>query len=81
MNLPGVPLPIPSLTRKDTIDLEVALGLGADFVALSFVRSAADIRDLRKLIAEAGSRAGVIAKIEKAEAIDTLDEILAEATR
>ena len=50
VNLPGVPLPIPSLTRKDIADLEVALGLGADFVALSFVRSAADIRDLRKLI-------------------------------
>src|SRR5262245_734377 len=78
VNLPGVPLPIPSLTRKDTMDLEVALGLGADFVALSFVRSAADIRDLRKLISDAGSRAGVIAKIEKAEAVDMLDEILAE---
>ena len=79
VNLPGVPLPIPSLTRKDILDLEVALELGADYVALSFVRSAADIRDLRKLIAEAGSRAGVIAKIEKAEAIDALDEILAES--
>src|SRR5512133_2208413 len=79
VNLPGVPLPIPSLTRKDTADLEIALGLGADFVALSFVRSAADIRDLRKLIADAGSRAGVIAKIEKAEAVDMLEEILAEA--
>jgi pyruvate kinase len=79
VNLPGVPLPIPSLTRKDTADLEVALGLGADFVALSFVRSAADIRDLRKLVTDAGSRAGVIAKIEKAEAVDMLDEILAEA--
>src|SRR5512133_1034641 len=79
VNLPGVPLPIPSLTRKDILDLEVALGLGADFVALSFVRSAADIRDLRKLVSAAGSRAGVIAKIEKAEAIDALDEILAES--
>src|SRR5580765_2329440 len=79
VNLPGVPLPIPSLTQKDTMDLEVALGLGADFVALSFVRSAADIRDLRKLITDAGSRAGVIAKIEKAEAVDMLDEILAES--
>ena len=79
VNLPGVPLPIPSLTRKDTEDLEFALGLGADYVALSFVRTAADIRDLRKLIADAGSPAGVIAKIEKAEAIVALDEILAEA--
>ena len=43
---PGVPLPIPSLTRKDVDDLEFALELGVDYVALSFVRSAADVRDL-----------------------------------
>ena len=47
VNLPGVPLPIPALTRKDLADLDVALELGADFVALSFVRSASDVRDLR----------------------------------
>jgi pyruvate kinase len=79
VNLPGVPVPIPSLTRKDVIDLEFALGIGADFVALSFVRSAADVRDLRKLIDDAGSTARVIAKIEKAEAVDALDAVLAEA--
>jgi pyruvate kinase len=79
VNLPGVPVPIPSLTRKDTEDLEFALSLGVDFVALSFVRSAADVRDLRALIAQAGSRAHVIAKIEKSEAIDALDDILQEA--
>ena len=45
VNLPGVPLPIPSLTRKDLDDLDFALELGVDFVALSFVRSAADVRD------------------------------------
>ena len=50
VNLPGVPLPIPSLTPKDTADLEFALQLGVDYVALSFVRSAADVRDLRALI-------------------------------
>jgi pyruvate kinase len=77
VNLPGVPLPIPSLTRKDTDDLEFALSLGVDFVALSFVRSAADVLDLRKLIEDAGSSARVIAKIEKAEAVDALDELLA----
>ena len=55
MNLPGVPIPIPSLTRKDMDDLEFALELGVDFVALSFVRSAADVRDLRALIEHAGS--------------------------
>jgi pyruvate kinase len=79
VNLPGVPLPIPSLTRKDVEDLEFALSLGVDYVALSFVRSAADLRDLKRIIEQAGSPAHVIAKIEKAEAIDALDEIL-EAT-
>ena len=78
VNLPGVPLPIPSLTRKDVDDLDWALETGVDFVALSFVRSPADVRDLRALIEQAGSHARVIAKIEKAEAIDVLDDILAE---
>jgi pyruvate kinase len=77
VNLPGVPLPIPSLTRKDTADLDFALELGVDFVALSFVRSPADVRDLRALIEQAGSHAHVIAKVEKAEAVDVLDDILA----
>jgi pyruvate kinase len=79
VNLPGVPLPIPSLTRKDLTDLELAAELGADFVALSFVRSASDVRALRTLIEASGSHAFVIAKIEKAEAVAALDEILAEA--
>jgi pyruvate kinase len=79
VNLPGVPLPIPSLTRKDLDDLEFALGLGVDFVALSFVRSAADVKALRTLIEARASLAWVIAKIEKAEAVAELDAILAEA--
>ena len=78
VNLPGVPIPIPSLTRKDMDDLELALELGVDFVALSFVRSAADVRDLRELIEHAGSHAHVIAKIEKSEAVDALEAILDE---
>ena len=78
VNVPGVPVPIPSLTRKDTDDLEFALGLNVDFVALSFVRSAADVRDLKALIEQAGSPAHVIAKIEKSEAVDALLPILAE---
>jgi pyruvate kinase len=78
VNLPGVPVPIPSLTRKDIADLEFALGLDVDFVALSFVRAAADVRDLKQLIQNAGSPAHVIAKIEKAEACDALDEVLEE---
>jgi pyruvate kinase len=78
VNLPGVPLPIPSLTPKDYEDLHFALELGVDFVALSFVRAAADVRGLRELIQAAGSPAHVIAKIEKAEGVDALDEILHE---
>jgi pyruvate kinase len=78
VNVPGVPVPIPSLTRKDLDDLDFALQLGVDFVALSFVRSAADVRDLRDLIDHAGSPADVIAKIEKAEAVAVLDDVLTE---
>jgi pyruvate kinase len=76
VNLPGVPVPIPSLTRKDMDDLDWALETGVDFVALSFVRSPADVRDLRALLEQGGSHAHVIAKIEKAEAVDVLDDIL-----
>ena len=79
VNLPGVALPIPSLTQKDLDDLRFALGLGVDFVALSFVRSGVDVRALRELIEAAGSHAHVIAKIEKAEAVAALNEILDEA--
>jgi len=78
VNLPGVPIPIPSLTRKDLDDLEFALEIGVDYVALSFVRSAADVRDLKALLDQEGSPAHVIAKIEKSEAIDALDAILLE---
>jgi pyruvate kinase len=78
VNVPGVPVPIPSMTRKDAEDLEFALNLDVDFVALSFVRSAADVRDLKGMIQQAGSPAQVIAKIEKAEAVDALLPILDE---
>jgi pyruvate kinase len=79
VNLPGVPLPIPSLTTKDTADLEWALATGVDFVALSFVRSSSDVRELHSLIEQADSHAHVIAKIEKAEAVDVLDDVLSAA--
>ncbi|HEX6491091.1 MAG TPA: pyruvate kinase [Gaiellaceae bacterium] len=78
VNVPGVPVPIPSLTRKDMDDLEFALELEVDYIALSFVRSAADVRDLKDLLSQAGSKASVIAKIEKAEAIDALEAVLEE---
>ena len=79
VNLPGVPLPIPSLTEKDLRDLEFALALGVDYVALSFVRSAGDIRQLRERVHAVGSPALIIAKIEKAEALEELEAILAAA--
>jgi pyruvate kinase len=76
VNVPGAAIPIPSLTKKDLADLEFALTLGVDYVALSFVRSANDIRGLRELLHSAGSSALVIAKIEKAEALEELDAII-----
>jgi pyruvate kinase len=79
VNLPGVPIPIPSLTRKDLEDLRFALELGCDFIALSFVRSAADVRDLKALLEQEQATTHVIAKVEKAEAVDALDDILGEA--
>jgi pyruvate kinase len=79
VNLPGVPVPIPSLTKKDLDDLSFALELGVDYVALSFVRAAADVRDLQSIIRQHGSPARVIAKIEKAEAVEVLDEVIHEA--
>jgi pyruvate kinase len=79
VNVPGVPLPVPSLTEKDLDDLDFALELGVDFVAQSFVRARADVAALRARIEEGGSQAWVIAKIELKEAVSALDEILDEA--
>ncbi|MGH3091357.1 MAG: pyruvate kinase [Gaiellaceae bacterium] len=76
VNLPGVPIPVPSLTDKDLSDLEFGLELGVDYVALSFVRAAADVHRLRELLRAADSRALVVAKIEKAEALEELDAII-----
>jgi pyruvate kinase len=79
VNLPGIPLPIPSLTKKDIDDLQFALELPVDYVALSFVRSASDVQALKTLIEASGATAHVIAKIEKAEAVAALDDILRDA--
>lgn len=76
MNLPGTGGNAPSLTPKDVVDLELGLQLGVDYVALSFVRSAADVIDLRRRIEAAGSHAAVVAKLEKPQAIEDLDAIL-----
>jgi pyruvate kinase len=79
INLPGVDLPIDSLTEKDIIDLKWAVTQQADYIALSFVRRASDCERAKTLIREAGGTAPLIAKIEKSEAIDHLDEIIAAA--
>ena len=75
VNLPGVRLRVSALTPKDRDDLAFGLAQGVDYVALSFVRTAADVRTVKKLIAEAGHDTPVLAKMEKPEAIDNLEEI------
>ncbi len=79
INLPGVSLPIDSLTEKDIADLKWAVEQNVDYIALSFVRRAEDCSRAKTMIREAGGRAPLVAKIEKAEAIDHLDEIIATA--
>lgn len=79
INLPGISLPIDSLTEKDIADLKWAVSQDVDYIALSFVRSAEDCARAKQMINEAGGRAPLVAKIEKAEAIAVLDEIIAAA--
>lgn len=74
INVPGRALPISALTEKDREDLEFALGIGVDYIALSFVQKPADIEEAKSLIK---GRAGIIAKIEKPAAVDHLDAIIA----
>ena len=75
INLPGVAVNVPALSDKDEADLRWGLELGADLIALSFVRNAADIDRVREIMAEVGRRVPVIAKIEKPQAVDALEEI------
>jgi pyruvate kinase len=79
INLPGAKLPIPSLTDKDRRDLQWAVRQRVDYIALSFVRSADDCREAKSLIEAAGGAQPLVAKIEKAEAIDNLDDIISAA--
>ena len=79
INLPGVALSIPALTEKDRKDLEFGLTHGVDAVALSFVRTAADVSMVKQIIAAHGSDVPLIAKLEKPQAIDHLEEILEAA--
>ena len=76
INLPGVPVSVPAMSEKDIEDLRWGLHLTVDFIALSFVRSAKDVEDVRKVMREEGVLLPVIAKIEKPQAIDNLDEIV-----
>ncbi|MCH8557973.1 MAG: pyruvate kinase [Balneolia bacterium] len=78
VNLPGLKLSISSITEKDYADLEFGIKAGVDLVALSFVRKAEDVQELVSKIRAGGSNAGVIAKIEKPEALDVIDEIIEE---
>jgi len=76
INLPGVAVSVPALSDKDAADLRFALRLGVDFIALSFVRNASDAEDVRKIMREEGVVLPVIAKIEKPQAIDNLEEVV-----
>ncbi len=79
VNLPDVKISMPSLTQKDVIDLEFALKQGVDYVAMSFVRTANDIQEVISRVRAAGSQAGIIAKIEKPEAVEVIDDIIEES--
>ena len=76
INLPGVAVSVPALSEKDEDDLRWGLKLGADFIALSFVRSAKDYEDVARIMAEEGRVVPVVAKVEKPQAVDNLEEIV-----
>ncbi|HZG03526.1 MAG TPA: pyruvate kinase [Streptomyces sp.] len=76
INLPGVAVNVPALSEKDVEDLKFALRLGCDMVALSFVRDAADIRDVHRVMDEVGHRVPVIAKVEKPQAVENMEDVV-----
>src|SRR5438128_8268767 len=79
INLPGVKVSLPALTAKDLADVEVGLELGVDYLALSFVREAKDIQQLKAIIERSRHRPLIIAKIEDVQAVKNLNEIIREA--
>ena len=79
INLPGVRVSLPALTAKDFADVELGLELGVDFIALSFVREAKDLQQLRAFCERSKHRPLIIAKIEDAQAVKNLNEIVQEA--
>ncbi len=79
INLPGVKVSLPALTAKDLADVEIGQDVGVDYIALSFVREAKDIKQLRAVIAKAGQHPLIVAKIEDQQAVQNLTEIVQEA--
>jgi pyruvate kinase len=79
VNLPNTKISLPSLTEKDKEDLDFAIQQNVDWIGLSFVRNARDIIELKHIIAKDNAKAKVVAKIEKPEAIQDIDEIIAES--
>lgn len=79
VNLPGIRVNLPAITKKDREDILFALDQGADFIALSFVREAEDIRQLKELMGDKVGKVKIIAKIEDQSGVKNLDEIIAES--
>lgn len=79
VNFPNTAISMPSLTEKDRKDLDFALEQGVDWIGLSFVRNPQDVKELKNIIAHRGAKAKVVAKIEKPEAVETIEEIIKEA--
>lgn len=79
VNLPGVSLGLPAVTERDRRNIGLAVEMGVDFIAHSFVRSAADVRDVQSILDGYGSKIKIISKIENQEGIDNFDEILEES--
>ncbi|UNZ17249.1 pyruvate kinase [Streptomyces sp. 891-h] len=76
INLPGAAVNVPALSEKDIGDLKFALKMGADMIALSFVRNASDVRDVHRVMDEVGRRVPVIAKVEKPQAVSNMEEVV-----
>src|SRR5204862_3391685 len=79
INLPGVKVSLPALTAKDLADVEAGLRSGVDYIALSFVREAKDIQQLKAVVERGQHRPFIVAKIEDEQAVKNLQEIVAEA--
>jgi pyruvate kinase len=79
INAPGIALPASAVTRKDVDDLRFGLALGVDLVALSFVQTAADLRQARQIMVDAGRTVPLVAKLERPQALDHLKEIVAQS--